>query len=113
MPMSKKLLILLATLVLFAAACEAQPTATPTAAPTLTPMPVRLPATDSEVQRVTTGDAKAASESGSAVIVDVRSPASFEMSHIAGAISIPLADIESNPGGLKLAKDQWIITYCT
>ncbi len=113
MPMSKKLLILLATLVLFAAACEAQPTVTPTAAPTLTPMPVRLPATDSEVQRVTTGDAKAAFESGLAVIVDVRSPASFKMSHIAGAISIPLADIESNPGGLNLAKDQWIITYCT
>ena len=62
---------------------------------------------------MTTGDAKAASDRGAAVIVDVRSPASFEMSHISGAISMPLADIEANPGGLNLAKDQWIITYCT
>ncbi len=76
-------------------------------------MPVRLSSTDSEVPRVTTGEAKAALEKGAAVIVDVRSPAAFQMSHVAGAISIPLADIEAKPNDLKLDKNQWIITYCT
>ncbi len=104
----------LIVLFLLASACNVQPTpATPTVGPTLTPMPVRLPSTDSEVRRVTTGEAKAALESGAAVIVDVRSPAAFQMSHIAGAISIPLADIQANPSGLNLDKGQWIMTYCT
>jgi rhodanese-related sulfurtransferase len=34
-------------------------------------------------------------------------------SHIPGALSIPLAEIESNPAGLNLDKAKWIITYCT
>ena len=46
-------------------------------------------------------------------VVDVRDPAQYEQSHVAGAISIWLDDIEANPTGLDLDKDQWIITYCT
>src|SRR5512142_2917662 len=114
--MPRKISVLtIAIFVLFVSACSAQsarPTSTPTVAPTFTPPPARPPATEGEVPRVTVKDAKAALENGSAVIVDVRSPASFQMSHIAGAISIPLADIEANPMGLNLDKDQWIITYC-
>ncbi len=34
--------------------------------------------------------AKAAFDSGAAIIVDVRSPQAYEASHIKGAISIPL-----------------------
>ena len=58
-------------------------------------------------------EARAALENGTAVIVDVRSPDAYETSHIAGAISVPLGEIERNPTGLSLEKDQWIITYCT
>jgi 3-mercaptopyruvate sulfurtransferase SseA len=112
--MSRKTVFLaIALLILCASACEAQPTATPTLAPTLTPPPARLPATEAEVRRTTVEDVKAASDSGSAIILDVRSPAAFKMSHVAGALSIPLADIEANPAGLNLEKDQWIFTYCT
>jgi rhodanese-related sulfurtransferase len=51
--------------------------------------------------------------SGAAIIVDVRSTESFLAGHIAGALSIPLARIESTPTNLPLDKNQWIITYCT
>jgi hypothetical protein len=72
-----------------------------------------LPQTEGEVPRVTVEVAKAAVDSGAAIIVDVRSPAAYEHNHVAGAISIPLGAIELDPTNLKLDKDQWIITYCT
>ncbi len=72
-----------------------------------------LPQTEAEVPRVTVEEAKAALDSGEAIIVDVRAPEFFADGHAAGAISIPLGLIESNPSGLDLDKDQWIITYCT
>jgi rhodanese-related sulfurtransferase len=55
----------------------------------------------------------AAVQSGEAVIVDVRSLQAFQASHIPGAVSIPLAEIETSPAGLNLDKSKWIITYCT
>ena len=58
-------------------------------------------------------DAKAALDSGEAIIVDVRSAAAYETSHVPGAIHIELGEFETNPAGLSLDKDQWIITYCT
>jgi hypothetical protein len=72
-----------------------------------------FPLTEADVPRVTIEEARAALESGEAVVVDVRDPAQYEQSHVAGAISIWLDDIEANPTGLNLDKDQWIITYCT
>jgi 3-mercaptopyruvate sulfurtransferase SseA len=72
-----------------------------------------LPATEAEIPRVTVEEAKAAFDSGEAIIVDVRGSDSFETSHIAGAINIPLNEFETNPEGLNLDKAQWIITYCT
>jgi 3-mercaptopyruvate sulfurtransferase SseA len=72
-----------------------------------------LPATEAEVPRVTVGDAKAAFDSGEAIIVDVRSRAAYEAAHAVGALSIPLNEFESNIGSIDLPKDQWIITYCT
>jgi 3-mercaptopyruvate sulfurtransferase SseA len=72
-----------------------------------------FPLTEADVPRVTAEEAKAALDSGAAIIVDVRDPAQYEQSHVAGAISIWLDDIEANPTGLNLDKDQWIITYCT
>jgi 3-mercaptopyruvate sulfurtransferase SseA len=72
-----------------------------------------LPLAEAEVPRVTVEEAKAALDSGTAIIVDVRGSDSYETSHIAGAINIPLTEFETNPEGLNLDKDQWIITYCT
>jgi rhodanese-related sulfurtransferase len=62
---------------------------------------------------VTVEQALTALNSGAAVIVDVRNTESFIASHIAGALSIPLARIESTPTNLPLDKNRWIITYCT
>ena len=78
-----------------------------------TAMPTRVPQTEADVPRVSVKDAKAAFDSGQAVIVDVRSAEAFAAEHIDGSINIPLADIESNPAGVNLDKNQWIITYCT
>ena len=75
--------------------------------------PSGRPLTEAEVPRVSVEVARTALEGGSAVIVDVRSPEAFEDGHIAGAINIPLGEIENNPRGLVLDKEQWIITYCT
>ena len=72
-----------------------------------------LPVTEAGVPRISPKDAKAAFDSGKAIIVDVRSADAFAAEHIAGAISIPLADIESNIANVKLDNNQWIITYCT
>jgi len=80
--------------------------------PTSATHPKNIPLTEAEVPRVSLEEAKLAIESGDAIVVDVRSPQSYEASHITGAISIPLGTIETNPTGLELDKEQWIITYC-
>jgi rhodanese-related sulfurtransferase len=72
-----------------------------------------LPLTEPDVPRVSVEEAKAAFDSGSAVLVDVRHPNDYESSHIAGAISIPLLQIERDLASLTLNKEQRIITYCT
>jgi 3-mercaptopyruvate sulfurtransferase SseA len=72
-----------------------------------------LPRTEAEVPRVSLEETLTALQSGAAVIVDVRNVQAYQASHIAGAMSISLGEIEANPAGLNLDKDQWIITYCT
>lgn len=72
-----------------------------------------IPQTEDQVPRITVEDAKAALDSRQAILVDVRSAQSYEASRIAGAISIPMDDIENNINRLALEKNQWIITYCT
>lgn len=118
MRMKQIFLILLTILII--SACSAQPTqSAPAPAPTTIIEPVftqssgDLPPTEADVPRITAEEARAALDSGAAVIVDVRDPSQYEQSHVAGAISIWLDDIEANPTGLDLDKDQWIITYCT
>jgi hypothetical protein len=64
-----------------------------------------------EIARVPLVQAKAALDARSAVFIDVRSTASYAGSHIPGALSFPLTDIESLLG--ELDPNQWIITYCT
>jgi hypothetical protein len=128
MATTKYLFLAISILILTMPACspalrQTKPTAIPTQMPTSTATqvvqpvstqpPANLPQTDAEVPRVPVDQAKAAVDSGEAIIVDVRGPAAFEASHVAGARSISLGEIETNPTGLDLDKNQWIITYCT
>jgi hypothetical protein len=64
-----------------------------------------------EIARVSIQDARAALESGDAVLLDVRSADAFAGRHIAGAVNIPLTQL----GGRldELEPNQWIIPYCT
>jgi len=64
-----------------------------------------------EIPRVPLDEAKAALDSGSAIFIDVRSAKTYQASHVAGAINIPLAEFETRLG--ELDPNQWIITYCT
>ena len=72
-----------------------------------------IPQSEAAVPRVTVEEAKAAFDSGAAVIVDVRSAEAYEVSHIAGSLFIPLGEFETNIGNIDLPRDEWIITYCT
>ena len=124
--------ILLATLILFltSLACNAllpqtEPTSVPTPIQTqiLDPTPstepvstqpeANLPQTDAEVPRVPVDQAKAAFDSGDAVIVDVRGADAYARSHITGALEVSLSAIQTDPANLPLDKSKWIITYCT
>ena len=72
-----------------------------------------LPQTDAEVPRVPVDQAKAAVDSGDAVIVDVRGADAYARSHVAGALEVSLSAIQTDPANLPLDKSKWIITYCT
>lgn len=67
--------------------------------------------THPEIPRVPLDEAKSALDSASAIFVDVRSAEAYQASHIAGAINIPLAELELRIS--ELNPNQWIITYCT
>src|SRR5688572_13330690 len=54
------------------------------------------PQTEADVPRISVLKAKAAVDSGQAIIVDVRSAENYSESHAAGAISIPLDIFETN-----------------
>lgn len=64
-----------------------------------------------EVARVDLVQAKGAYDAGAAVFVDVRDKVYYDGSHIPGAISIPLSEIENRLD--ELDPDDWIILYCT
>lgn len=91
-------------------------TAGPTAIiePTFIPFtPEPLPATENDVPRLELEKALVAYSAGAATFIDVRSPEQFAVSHIPGAINIPLVEIERDPTIVTLPKETWIITYCT
>ena len=81
--------------------------------PTSPPSPDALPESEASVPRVGVEEAMVALAAGAALIVDVRSPDAYALSHIKGSINIPLGEVELNAAGLSLDKEQWIITYCT
>ena len=64
-----------------------------------------------EVVRLELEEVKMAFDDGAAIFLDVRSSDSYAISHIPGAKSIPLAELEGRLD--ELDSNQWIITYCT
>lgn len=106
-----KTVLTVSILLLFTLACSALSPVTAT--PGQPSSDSSIPLTEADVPRVTAQDAKAAFESGEAIIVDVRSQAAYQASHVDGALSIPLNEFETNIGGIDLPKDRQIITYCT
>jgi 3-mercaptopyruvate sulfurtransferase SseA len=116
---NSKIILALSILILTASCSTVLPTAEPTPTmvvivePTTPPQKSSIPASEASVPRVSVEEAKAAFESGAAIIVDVRSQPAYEASHVAGAINIQLGEFETNINGLTLDKNQWIITYCT
>lgn len=71
-------------------------------APAVLPMPVLI------------DDVRKALASGG-LIVDARSPELYAAGHIAGAVSLPMVDIDTRLAGFlnDVAKDRLIITYCS
>ena len=64
-----------------------------------------------EIQRISVEKAKAAFDGGTATIVDVRDPESFQAGHIAGAINIPFEELTARLN--ELDPNKLILTYCT
>lgn len=69
------------------------------------------PQTEAQVPRIGVKEAKAALDSGQAILIDVRSAEAYAERHAVGALSISLDNFESN--SVSFPKEQWIITYCT
>ena len=107
------LLLVIPLLLLALQACSAPAAPTTIVEVIATPTAGEIPLTEAEVPRISLEQAKAAIESGAAIVVDVRSQDAFNASHIPGAINIQLGEFETNINNLRLDKEQWIITYCT
>ena len=67
--------------------------------------------TPANVQRITPADAWDLVQRGKAVLYDTRSAESFDVSHAAGALSIPEEDAPELVS--RLPKDKALIFYCT
>ena len=106
-------LFVITILLLALSACSAPAAPTTIVEVIATPTAAKIPLTEAEVPRISLEQAKAAIESGAAIVVDVRSQDAFNASHIPGAINIQLGEFETNVNNLGLDKEQWIITYCT
>ena len=74
--------------------------------------PAGAVASTADVPRITPQELKAKLDAGEPVIVaDARSAASYEASHIAGAISVPATGVQDHLDALP--QDAQIVFYCT
>lgn len=86
------------------------PRPTATFVPLITPSPTTEGTlTNLIVPRISIEVAKKMADAGEAILVDVRSKATFEQAHIAGAISLPAEEIPDRYH--ELPTDQLIIFY--
>jgi rhodanese-related sulfurtransferase len=68
-------------------------------------------AAGAEADRIEAQEARRLVEKGEAVVIDVRNRSSWDLGHVAGAIHVPLAEIEALLS--QLPKSKLIIAYCT
>ena len=68
-------------------------------------------ASAADVDRIEAQEARRLVDKGDAVVIDVRSRASWDLGHIAGAVHVPLPEIEARLS--QLPKDKLIVAYCT
>lgn len=113
-----RVLIFVAIVAAMSFAGCSQNTSSPTnVSRTQTPPPASLPAdghdhaAENAVERISILDARAAAERGQAIFVDVRQASAFQTGHIAGALSLPEAEVPLR--GSSLPKGKKIITYCS
>jgi hypothetical protein len=72
---------------------------------------VQVPTTKEEVPRISVEELKERVDSGEAIVIgDTRGQVSYDLQHIAGAISISLIQVEELMDDLPL--DQEIVLYC-
>jgi len=65
---------------------------------------------EQEIPRVTPQEVKRRLDQGEAMLIlDVRSLAAYERSHLPGSISIPVKEVEDRAGGLP--RDRTILCY--
>lgn len=64
------------------------------------------------IERVTVDELKKLVEADKVLVLDVRSAEAYREAHIAGAVSAPLAEIDTHVEKVKAAKKP-IVTYCT
>ena len=100
---------------MFLGGCISQNTSSPTNVSRVQ-TPATAPAEDDHaaqktVERMSIPDARAAVEKGEAVFVDVRQAGQYQSGHIAGALSLPEAEIPTR--GSSLPKGKKIIAYCS
>ncbi len=72
------------------------------------PAPAAMQARSDSLARA----ALAATVAGKRVFVDVRTPEEFAAGHLAGAVSIPLAELEQRWSELKAYDGRQIVLYC-
>ena len=64
-----------------------------------------------DAPRITLAEAKAAYDSGNALIIDTRNDSAYQMEHIKGSINIPTGTLDANID--KLSKTKKMIVYCS
>lgn len=68
-------------------------------------------ASPNDIPRVTAAEAYQAVLNGEAVLVDTRSEEQFQAQHAAGAINIPINEVETRLN--ELDPNTWYLPYCT
>jgi len=67
-----------------------------------------------DVPRLTVPEVQQAMLNDGAILLDVRTAEQYAASHVVGALSVPVADVDLFASIVKgLDKDAWYITYCT
>ncbi len=68
-----------------------------------------------DVGSLTAKELKAMIDKGEAglVIIDSRSVHQYEESHIPGAVSLPLSEMEQDPSQPKVSKESTLVFYCS